>query len=641
MLALLSLLLPARAADDVDVSEGEGETVVETVVVTAARAEQAASAATAAVRVLDRARLEASGATTLADVLRTVPGVQVLASRGGDAVSLRGMDPQHTLVLLDGRPLAGRVDGVVDLSRIALADVERVEILPGPASALYGSEALGGVVNLVTRRGGVGPSAEVGARGGSRSLAEGDVRLSGGRGPFRVVGRAYRNAQDGWDHDPAEPATSGDEALAWGGRVNAGWAPSATWSFDADGDYARRDTRGVTSNGAGAVFDARGLQETGDASLSARWWGGGASTVSARVAGSTWRQQYLEDQRGSAIQDAYQETIDRRLAGNVQAQWAPGRHLLAAGVDAWREALDSARIEGTTARRTRAALYVHDDITVSERPGGPRVAVAPGGRLDLDSQFGFNPAVNLALRVDPTTAAQIRVSVGQGYRAPDFKELYLALDHASYGYTLAGNESLRPERSTGTNLDARWTLAKRVELRAQASWDEVRDLIQPGLRAEAVAGSPAVYGYENVGRATVRTAQLGAGWVAEPVRVALDYARTDARDRDTGTLLDGRTPHRLTSNLSARLPARLEAAGNLEWSSARPYRQGDDTVWGPDTRWVDARLAWRSRGGMEVQLGARNLLDTRDDAYQALPPRTLYAGVRSTLPRPRNPEATP
>ncbi len=78
-----------------------------------------------------------------------------------------GLDPEHTLILVDGRPVAGRVDGTLDVDRIPVNDVERLEIVPGPSSALYGSDALGGVVNIITRRSADGARVDAGLCAGA------------------------------------------------------------------------------------------------------------------------------------------------------------------------------------------------------------------------------------------------------------------------------------------------------------------------------------------------------------------------------------------------------------------------------------------------------------------------------------------
>lgn len=627
--------MPAAVAEETPACEEE-DLNCDVLVVTASRAEQVRANATAPVDVLDRDRIVASGATTLDDLLRTVPGLQVTPSQGGASVALQGMDPEHTLILVDGRPLAGRVDGVVDLARIPVSDLERVEILPGAASALYGSEALGGVVNLVTRRGADRDEAEVALRGGSRRLAEGNAALRGTRGPLKAGASAYRNAQDGWDADPEDVATTGDDTLAWGVRSWGRARHGTGLTVDADADYGQRDTRGVEASPAGAEFDVRTLQETANAGLAASRWNGAASTLSARLSGTLWRQQYLEDQRGSAIQDAYQDTVDRRLAGNLAWTWAPKGHLVSSGVDAWLEGLESERLADGVASRRRVALYAQDDWALTER-----AAVSPGGRVDLDSQFGLNATPHLALRLSPADSVRARLSLGQGYRAPEFKELYLAFDHAAYGYTLEGNEALRPERSDNATLDVRGVLAERIELRARGWWNEVTDLINPELLVEGTEGSPARYAYQNVGRAVTRGGSAGVGWVQQgPWSAGLDYTLTDARDRADDAPLDGRARHHLTANLQARPLRTLEASLLADVNSARPFTLDGETTWAPGYALLDARLAWRAWRGIELSAGARNLLDARDDATLGLPPRTIYVGLRGEArhtPKERTP----
>lgn len=624
----------AYAADDpppADDTCKEGDLNCAEIVVTASRAEQMKADATAPIDVIDRARIEATGATTLDEALRSVPGVQVTSSHGGSGISLQGLDPEHTLVLVDGRPLAGRVEGTVDLTRIPVADIERIEILPGPASALYGSEALGGVVNVVTRRGGREPQADVAARVGSRKLAEASGSVSGGAGPVSGGINGERNQQDGWDGDPSDAATTGDDVLAWGGRAWLRVSPTQAWSIDGDGDYHQRDTQGVETSGAGAVFDVRTLQETGDAGLAVKYWNGGTSIFRVRGAGAIWRQQYLENQQGSDIQDSYEETLDRRAYANASWQWFPKRHLVVVGLDGSVEGLTSSRLEEGVADRSRLALYAQDDWKVLD--SAVVFAVSPGGRLDVDSQFGLHATPHLALRIDPVRQLCIRLTGGQGYRAPEFKELFLAFDHSSYGYELHGNPELKPETSTGGTADVQLTIAETVQVRGQGWWNEVSNLINPTLIEEGSSSEPAQYQYDNVGRAVTRGAQGGLAWVRQgPVAASVDYVYTDALNRDDGTPLDGRAPHRVSGNFLVRPWRVLEASATVEWNGERPYTLDGETSWSPSYTWVDARLAWTFHPGMKIEAGARNLLDARDDLYLGLAPRTFYVGVRADGP---------
>ena len=646
MLTLLAALsAPALAADALaaDVSDAcsDGDLNCESVVVTASRTDagQKASDATAPVIVVSREQIEASGATTVDEALRGIPGVQITRSHGGAGLSLQGLDADQTLVLIDGRPIAGRVAGTVDLARIAVADIERIEIMPGPASALYGSEALGGVIQIVTRHRGGALALDAAVRTGTRQWGQVSGGVSGGSGALRGGVSAHSSVQDGWDADPSDVATTGDAARLLGWRAWSSADVGSSVTVDVNGDYEQRDTSGVQANGAGAVFDARSLQETADAAVGVRILTGAASLVRARVAGTVWRQQYLEDQRDSDVQDRYEQTFDRRAYGNLAWQWVPLRHVVAAGVDGSVEGLESARLDGGVASRGRVALYAQDDWTVSE--GATRVSVSPGARLDWDTQFGLHGTPHLAVRVDPIPRLALRLSGGAGYRAPEFKELYLAFNHASYGYELNGNPELRPETSLGGTLDARWGVAVPVELRAQGWWNEVYDLIDPQLMSEGTSSAPAAYTYANVGRAVSRGGSAGVAWVRQgPLAASLDYTFTDARNRSDAVPLDGKAPHALAARVQVRPTPALQLAGTLDWSSPRPFTLDDTTTYAPATTWVDTQIAWTVHPGVVVEGGVHNLLGAQDDTYMVLAPRTFYVGVRaagSPFSPPENP----
>ncbi|HSC88776.1 MAG TPA: TonB family protein, partial [Polyangiaceae bacterium] len=121
------------------------------VVVTGARVPERRSESVISTQVIDREALRRSGATNVGAALEAEPGLQVERTFRGTEVWIRGLDPEYTLILLDGQRLPGRVGGAIDLSRYPLENVERVEIVRGPSSALYGSDAIGGTINIVTR----------------------------------------------------------------------------------------------------------------------------------------------------------------------------------------------------------------------------------------------------------------------------------------------------------------------------------------------------------------------------------------------------------------------------------------------------------------------------------------------------------
>src|SRR5438093_2711913 len=148
---------------------------LQSVIVTATRQPQALDDTISDVTVIDRAQLEAQGARTLSEVLARVPGIQRSANGGpGEASSpfIRGAEARHTLLLIDGVPYGSATLGTPVWETLPLAQIERIEILRGPAAALYGSSALGGVVQIFTRQGTPGFTPNAAVRLGSQHTDE-------------------------------------------------------------------------------------------------------------------------------------------------------------------------------------------------------------------------------------------------------------------------------------------------------------------------------------------------------------------------------------------------------------------------------------------------------------------------------------
>lgn len=228
--ALLGLvaLLAARQAGAGDPPAGPPEASTEAIsdpqyqsVVTATRSEEPLADTPVATEVITRDEIAASGAENVAEVLDERPGVEIVRSFAGANIYLQGLDPEYMLVLVDGQRVIGRVNGAVDLARIPVDDIERIEIVRGASSALYGSDAIGGVINIITRRAGEPLEADVSLAYGSFNAT--DLRTHAGmqRGRWNASLTAGWHRSDAFDIDPFEPSTNGSafDELEVGGRL--------------------------------------------------------------------------------------------------------------------------------------------------------------------------------------------------------------------------------------------------------------------------------------------------------------------------------------------------------------------------------------------------------------------------------------
>jgi outer membrane receptor for ferrienterochelin and colicins len=192
----------------------------EEVVVTGTRTPRPLGTSPVAVEVIGQEEIARSGAYDVAELLENQAGLDIVRNQFGATVRLRGLNENQTLVLVDGQRLVGRTGGAQDLSRIPVEDIERIEIVKGPASALYGADALGGVVHIVTRSARE-PQASVGLRGGTLLNVDGTASASVGS---KKVGARLTGGWHGSptvDRDLTTQATSLDSERQ--GRSAAGW----------------------------------------------------------------------------------------------------------------------------------------------------------------------------------------------------------------------------------------------------------------------------------------------------------------------------------------------------------------------------------------------------------------------------------
>ncbi|MCU0677697.1 MAG: TonB-dependent receptor [Myxococcota bacterium] len=583
----------------------------------------------------------------------------------GEGVRLRGLEPEHTLFLIDGERTVGRMDGTLDLTRWQLDDVERVEIVRGAASALYGSDALGGVINVIPRRGARGWSAEGRAtygyvdrrRSNRRSRFEGgprtDVDAEGEpirlprdeyAGTYDFTGRFGYGGERGsasafvgyhrldrFDLDPRNAASNGPRSETWNAGAQASLSVRRT-TLRLRTEYQMRDDVSLESMGR-VVLERLNRTEQGTVSFGPeiRLRRG---TLQLRGAYTHFRDQFLRRVRDGA--NDREATDTREQLGQMQLRYLHAfsdAHVLTVGYDAFLESLDTPRLD-RTGRRARLAPYVQHEWTPSETP---YLAIVPGVRVDADSWFGAAVSPKVQVRLDPHERVVLRTSVGRGFRAPDFRELLLSFtENASIGYVVVGNEDLRPETSWSVDGAAELRLSEKVWISATGYWTKVDDLITTDLVEEQDGVS--TFTYVNVAAArtrgvetSVRLTPLAGRRGPHGLRLDLGYAFLDADDLGQDRALPGRARHRLSFH--ARYVHRT-AGLQLLWRSqlvgARPFYGDEGRVEAEPYLSLDLRAEKSLGEHLRAFVGADNVLNN-GGVYLSARPRTFWAGVAARL----------
>ncbi|MBO6939774.1 MAG: TonB-dependent receptor [Deltaproteobacteria bacterium] len=611
---------------------------------------------------IEEEELRRSGAETLAELLEERAAMQVFSAVRGSGLRLRGLEPEHVLFLVDGMRLIGRLDGTLDLSRFQLEDYSSVDIIRGSSSALYGSDAIGGVVNLIPRdpRKGWTTSArgtygyQDRHRSNPRERFEGGPRIDddgtqlprdgyggtydfigrlgygGDRGGFEVHGGVHQ--LDAYDLDPRNVATDSPESLTWDIGGSGAIVLPRDGRLRLRATYLHRDDEALEERGRTVVRRLNRTEQSQVIAVFTQPIGNGR--LSIRAAAGSFRDQFVRRVRGGGqMGDA---TDTRQAIGQLRLRYVhafSARHVTTIGYDSALERMSSPRLS-TDGKRARLAPYLQHEWLPTDS-----VAITPGLRFDADSAFGSALSPKLAIRIDAHERVRFRLSGGRGFRAPGFRELLLQFtQNASLGYIVSGNPDLRAEHSWGLDgtgeVDLVRTDDRRLTLVATAHWTRVRDLITTDL-IDTNDGISS-YGYVNVGDA--RTAGLESelrlaiqepGW-----RVDLDfgYTRLHSRDLQTDDELPGRS--RDQASLRATFDHRESGVGvrlRTLLAGARSFSGDDGRVRSEPYLTVDVRLEKSLGERLGVFAGVDNLLNN-GGIYLTTRPRTYWVGLSAHRP---------
>jgi outer membrane receptor for ferrienterochelin and colicins len=564
------------------------------VIVTAARREQRLADAVVETELITSEELR-RGPSDLAAVLTDRVGVQPDGGvPAGTGLQLRGFGSRRVLVLLDGQPMVGRVNGNMDLARMPVSAIERIEIVKGPQSTLYGSDAIGGVVNVITRM-------------GPRSGSVAGMTMMGG-----TRGRAGVTADAGWQRGAL--STSVDAGYHGVDLVSGVASDAATYSRRGNGSLRARwnlDSTRTMDVGLLSILE-RQRYRTGqlfhfaDNVQSSARLGlqqvRGVDKWGATLSASGFDHLSRASIRDVPASDSGSRDRQRLIQGELHWSGMLGAPLFDAGLAVRREWIDADRLS----EENTALLGVEPFAQATLSLG--RMLVTPGARLSWSDRWGRFVAPRLAALYRPREDLAIRAAVGRGFRAPDFKELYLEFVNDAAGYAVYGNPDLRPERSSSFSLGAELARATSF-LRATAYANAYRDFIETS--APDASGA---YTYSNIERGWTRGLEVEAGVLAGDWRVDVAGDRLWARDSQTGQSLLGRAPFTLKASGSGPLFHSVGAMLRASFTARTPVARdsaGAVTTYRDAFPRLDARLSRMLSSKLELSAEVVNLLDRR------------------------------
>jgi vitamin B12 transporter len=623
----------SRAQDAISFGLQTTEAESEGIVVSATRIETPIDEIGSSVTLISAEEIERKQERTLPDVLRTVPGLNIVQTGGpGGKTSLftRGTNSNHTKVLIDGIDANDpSQDGVFDFGQVLTSDIAQVEILRGPQSSLYGSDALGGVVNIVTKRGEGPPQFRGTLEGGSFETFNQSASLSGSVSRFHYTFNVAHFLADDTPVTPLDLLPPGRK------RINdsyenttlstkVGIDATDTLSFSVVGRYT--DSTLFFTGDDFFVFpsvpaadqseqNAHQLFTRGEAQLTLF---DGAFKNRFGVGYTNYRTTIQAPDTGFGLPPLNVNDGDHLKfdwQGNIEL--AKGQ-VLVLGAEDYKDRLIDSPI---SAENSNAAGFAELQSEVL-----PRLFTAASVRYDNNERFGDKTTWRVApAYIVPQTNTKLKASYGTGFKAPSLTQLFVSFP----AFNFFANPNLQPEESEGYDIGFEQPLFEdRFRFGATYFHNDITNLIGPNATFTSLI---------NVGRATAEGVEtFASAAITDRVDLRVDYTYTDARDDTTGLELLRRPRNKASLSVNWRPIDRLSLSATLLYVGSQVDGNRSFSIQRlntPDYYLVNLAGEYDLGRGVTVFARIDNLLDHRYEnptGFQR-PGFGAYAGLRATF----------
>lgn len=560
----------------------EPSAALPTMVVTGTRTELLLSDSPVRTEVITREQIERSHAVDLKQVLEMVPGLSLsrLHGKAGYEVWMQGVDGNRVLVLIDGYPTARSTNNATDLTQLGVADIEQVEIVKGAVSALYGSNAIGGVINVITRR--PDQPLDYSVSGALGSYGSQNIESDTAVGRADVQGRIALKGEH-WDSqlsldwrdaegfmlerdDPTKWAREGGAGSRLNSRASVAWLPDALSRHEIETAWFEEDlTERSVINAGGKQTQHRKIERTERQTYAA------GSDVAFADSALRWRYVF-EDTRNETEQDALASAfVDQGRSADlglhfldVQADrtWRAG-HITTLGLtvqhddlaqEQWKQTAPGVFEYGNELADADSSRQQHDLFAQDNFFVGEQLNLLPGVRVTHSNGFGTELTPKLNGRYDLPAAEGdehfLRFGVGRGYRSPSIKEMFYVFDHRQHGYMVYGNEALQPESSVSWQLGWGLVAAEGLLVDLNLFHNRLKNYIETGIDDAASTPELQIHRYINIGRAQTQGFEaLGQFRLSDSWETSLGYTWLEAKDLILDTRLPKTSRHQFKSSL--------------------------------------------------------------------------------------------
>jgi len=535
----LNFALLTTCLSTIAFAQEEVETLPE-IVVTATRVEESPQDVTQDITVITKDDIEKKGVEFITDALESYTDIGIVQNGGvgkNATLFLRGGSPNQTVMMIDGVKVKSPTTGSLDLAGIIIDDIERIEVIKGPQSTLYGSEAMAGVINIITKKGRGKPKLTVSAEGGSFSTYKTTASISGAKDVWD-----YRVTASYFDTGGISAAKGGTEADGYTNKsisTKIGLMPSDKLGVELNLRYFE-DISELDSYswGVGMVDDLNYVQDGKHYLISAK----GMFSIL-----DSYEQTLTLSSIGDNLKFEDPDTSSNRTSIDTTMQTADWQHNLYISDTTWTGGIEYRKEAGEIKDNfnkevDNKAFYLNGKIKIpltsilspQGRGEGEGLVFNAGLRNDEHKTAGIKTTYRIGGLYDfKPYGLKLKGNYGTGFRAPSLNELY---------YPFFGNTNLKPEKSESYDIGFEKDLyGDRLLLNAAYFNQQYQDLIEYDF---------ATFTAQNIGKAEIKGIELGlAAAITEDVNLKASHTNMDTVDKDTNKPLTRRPTNKFNSSI--------------------------------------------------------------------------------------------
>jgi len=666
------------------------------VIITATRNERKIGNVAVPVTIISQKNIQQAGSLRLKDILQEQPGL-FLTSGFGVGVQMQGLNPDYTLILIDGEPLTGRTSGVLDLNRVTTGNIKKIEIVKGPSSSLYGSEALAGVINIITDKS-YDKKLNISARYGTYNSLDANINAAGriGKAGINVFFNQYNT--DGYSIRPFSversklPVSRSTPQL----QFNYPFSNKTSINLSLRYNYEHiKNELAVSNNGQITLSKGREINKDLNITPTVTHIFSDKLKTSLRLYANRFEgSQKLETSVGQGYDDYF---LQRFYRAENQTDYTMSKNLsFVGGIGYIKEFVNSSRYDDKNSRKENEVKY---GFLQAEWQALKKLTLIGGFRYDNNKLYASAFSPKIAGKLTVNNRLSFQASYGKGFKAPDFRQLYLNFTNTSAGsYSVFGAleaqriirlmdnaglikqyeedfyrlQELRPEYSNGFNAGFTVFPVRNIQWQVNFFRNDIKDLIESRLVATRQDNTQ-IFSYVNIQRAFTQGIETNIKYAITPsfiLNAGYQYLQTADKDelkkikagnfyytRDQNNFsvllkksdylgLPNRSPHMATLKLSYEPAtqswfANIRATYRSKWvvfdkDGNGIYNKQDEFAKGFVQ--LSSSIGTNLKYGFRIQAGADNILDHVDiNNLPNAPGRTFFTTLAYTYKKIKQP----